>query len=168
MLRDVLSNNLKVVFCGTAKGEVSAKLGFYYAGPGNQFYPILFKSGLTDKLLLPHECYEISNYKVGLTDLVHAQSGNDDIIDDESYDLIGFLEKIAKYKPKYIGFNGKKAASYALGFNGRTKKVKYGLQEQKIHDSIVFVLPSTSGSARKYWDESYWFELANMVTRTFA
>ncbi len=44
MLKDVLTENLDVVFCGTAKGKASATLGFYYAGPGNKFYGILHKA----------------------------------------------------------------------------------------------------------------------------
>ncbi len=33
MLKDILKENLSVVFCGTAKGKASATKGFYYAGP---------------------------------------------------------------------------------------------------------------------------------------
>ncbi len=36
MLKEVLQKDLKVVFCGTAKGKASATKGFYYAGPGNK------------------------------------------------------------------------------------------------------------------------------------
>jgi len=35
VLRDVLVSDLRVVFCGTAAGSVSAKQRAYYAGPGN-------------------------------------------------------------------------------------------------------------------------------------
>ncbi|MBA6316875.1 mismatch-specific DNA-glycosylase [Cellulophaga baltica] len=153
MLKEVLTYNLNVVFCGTAKGKASARLGYYYAGTGNQFYPILYKTGLTNKLLLPSNCYDINKYKIGLTDLVHAQSGNDNQLNDENYDIISFKTKIEKYKPKYIAFNGKKSAAFALGFKGKTNKVQYGLQSQKISDTKLFILPSTSGSARRFWDE---------------
>ena len=40
ILKDLLQPNLDIVFCGTAAGEVSARKAAYYAGPGNQFYPI--------------------------------------------------------------------------------------------------------------------------------
>ncbi len=163
MLKDVLSHNLDVIFCGTAKGEASARLGYYYAGPGNQFYPILYKTGLTNKLLLPSNCYDINKYKIGLTDLVHIESGNDNQLSDENFDILSFKKKIEKYKPKYIAFNGKKAAAFALGFKGKTNKVQYGLQSQKIGDSKIFILPSTSGSARKFWDEGYWVELQSLI-----
>jgi len=40
VLPDVLTPGLQVVFCGTAAGTASAKRGAYYAGPGNQFWPM--------------------------------------------------------------------------------------------------------------------------------
>lgn len=163
MLKDVLHKNLDVVFCGTAKGTTSAMKGFYYAGAGNQFYSILYKAGFTPKQLLPNECFNVLQYKIGLTDLVHNQHGNDNELDDSNYDVLGFTKKIKEHQPKYVAFNGKKAAAFALGFQGKTKKVSYGLQTSTIGKTKLFVLPSTSGSARKFWDEQYWFELRELL-----
>ena len=163
MLRDVLKENLDVVFCGTAKGKASAKLGYYYAGPGNKFYGILNKAAFTPHRLSPTECYEINQYKIGLTDLVHIESGNDNEIDPQNYEIDVFIEKMKKYAPKYIAFTSKAAASFALGFRGVTSLIDYGLQQKKIGSSFVFVLPSTSGSARRFWDETYWLELNKLI-----
>lgn len=80
MLKDVLISNLDVVFCGTAKGKASARLCYYYAGPGNKFYTILHTAGFTPHKLSPESCYEINNYKIGLTDLVYNECGNDNEI----------------------------------------------------------------------------------------
>jgi double-stranded uracil-DNA glycosylase len=163
MLKDVLAKNLDVIFCGTAKGEASVRLGYYYAGPGNKFYTILHKAGFTPHKLEPDECFSINQYSIGLTDLVHSESGNDNVIHDSSYDVDGFIEKIKELKPHYVAFNSKKGASFALGFNGLTRMVDYGLQNIRIGDSQVFILPSTSGNARRYWNESYWFELKKLI-----
>lgn len=163
MLRDVLSDDLDVVFCGTAKGETSARLGYYYAGPGNQFYGILHRTGFTPHKLRPSECYDVNQYKIGLTDLVHTEFGNDKDISAESYDVTGFLTKMEHFKPRFIAFNSKKGASFIFGYQGVTSIIKYGIQNQKIAGATVFVLPSTSGSARAFWDESYWFELKRLV-----
>jgi TDG/mug DNA glycosylase family protein len=54
-LDDVLGHGLKVVFCGTAAGTVSAELGQYYAGPGNKFWKTLHRIGLTERELDPAE-----------------------------------------------------------------------------------------------------------------
>jgi double-stranded uracil-DNA glycosylase len=163
MLKDVLKENLDVVFCGTAKGEASARLGYYYAGPGNKFYGILHDAGFTPHKLKPSDCYGINQYKIGLTDLVHTEFGNDDEISDDSYDVSGFIEKMKLFKPKYIAFNSKKGASFVFGYKGITNLIDYGFQDKMIGSSKIFVLPSTSGSARRYWDEKYWFELKQLI-----
>lgn len=163
MLQDVLTKNLDVVFCGTAKGKSSALKGFYYAGPGNKFYSVLRTVGLTPNKLEPKDCYDINKYNIGLTDLVHNEYGNDNQISSENYDVAGFIAKMEMFQPKYIAFNSKKAASFVLGYQGVTSIVQYGLQNKTIGQSRLFVLPSTSGSSRRYWDEGYWFDLKRLV-----
>lgn len=118
MLKDVLKENLDVVFCGTAKGKASALKGYYYAGPNNKFYNILHSAGFTGKKMQPTDCYSINDYGIGLTDLVHAEYGNDDEISKESYEVDLFIKKMEHFKPKYIAFTSKAAASFAFGFKG--------------------------------------------------
>jgi len=163
MLKDVLIENLDVVFCGTAKGKASALKGYYYAGPGNKFYGILYDAGFTPKRLQPNDCYNINQYKISLTDLVHTEYGNDNQISKESYEVELFIKKMEHYKPQFIAFTSKAAASYAFGFKGVTSIINYGLQQHTIADCKVFVLPSTSGSARTYWKEEFWFELSKLI-----
>lgn len=163
MLRDVLKGNLEVVFCGTAKGKASVLKGCYYAGPGNKFYGILHSANFTPKKLLPTDCYSINEYGIGLTDLVHTEYGNDNEISSDSYDIDAFIKKMELYKPKFIAFTSKTAASFALGFKGITSLIEYGLQKQTIGVSKIFVLPSTSGSARRFWNEKYWHELKKLT-----
>jgi len=165
MLKDVLDYDLEVVFCGTARGKASAKLGYFYAGPGNKFYGALHEARFTPHKLAPSECYDINQYKIGLTDLVHIEAGNDNEISDESYEIDSFLMKMKKYQPKVVAFNSKKGAAFALGFKGITKHIQYGLQDQLIGTSKVYVLPSTSGSATRYWDVSYWIELKELIDK---
>jgi len=166
MLPDVLTKDLNIVFCGTAKGEASARKGFYYAGPGNRFYGVLYEVGFTPMKLEPKDCYDVNQYNIGLTDLVHAEFGNDVDISDSSYDVKGFIKKMELFQPKYIAFNGKKSASFFLGYRGVTSLVDFGLQDKRIGTSQIYILPSTSGSARRYWDESYWIDLYERINRS--
>lgn len=166
MLEDVLTKNLNIVFCGTAKGKLSVQKGFYYAGNGNKFYGVLHRVGLTQKRLLPRDCYSIIEHGIGLTDLVHAECGNDNQISSNRYDVDGFMKKMEIYQPMLIGFTSKKAASFAFGFNGFTSFIDYGLQNFLIRKSKVFVLPSTSGNARKYWNERYWYDLKDLIQQS--
>ena len=58
-----------------------------------------------------------------------------------------------------LTFNGKAPARACLG----AAALDYGLQATQIGAASVFVLPSTSGAARRYWDESHWRALAEFV-----
>lgn len=147
------------------KGKKSATLGYYYAGPGNKFYAILYTAGFTPYKLLPSQCFTINKFNIGLTDLVHCESGNDNQIRHESYEVDKFIRKMKNINPKFIAFTSKKAASYALGFQGATSLIEYGFQQHLIGKSKVFVLPSTSGNAHKYWDETYWHELNKLFKK---
>ena len=77
MLPDVLGIGLKVVFCGTAAGDRSARLGQYYAGARNKFWATLYDIGLTPRRLEPDEYELVLAYGMGLTDLAKQRSGSD-------------------------------------------------------------------------------------------
>jgi len=164
ILKDLLIEGLDVVFCGTAVGSQSAKVKAYYAGRGNKFYDILMKLNFTPLQILPGHYEELLKYKIGLTDLVKIQSGNDNVLSNDAFDIQDFNEKIVVFTPKIVCFNGKgAAAAFLYGNRKKTKKISYGLLEQKIGKTLLFVAPSTSGSARKDWDESFWAALKQMV-----
>ena len=156
MLPDVIQSGLRVVFCGTAAGARSARTGAYYAGPGNQFWETLSRVGLTPRRLAPSEYAHLPEYGIGLTDLCKLQAGSDRELRSIGFDvgrLVGLLEE---YQPLAVAFNGKKAAEIALD-----RKVDYGEQPGLLASSRIFVLPSTSGAARGYWDERPWRQLAD-------
>lgn len=163
-LPDLLAENLDIVFCGTAAGDKSAQLKAYYAGPGNQFYSILNIVGLTPIKLLPNQFPDLLNYKIGLTDIAKYAQGVDSRLKSTDFDVEGFKEKINKYQPKYCCFNGKEAAKEFYGLK-KTANIKYGIQKETINNTKLFVAPSTSGSARGYWDENVWKELFELLKR---
>jgi len=164
VLDDLLARDLKIVFCGTAAGAVSARRGEYYAGPGNKFWPTLHRVGLTQRRLAPGEYRVLLKYGLGLTDVVKGQSGGDVDIDFRRSDPAGLRRKMLEYAPAVLAFNGKKAAQVFLG---RTR-VEYGLQTERIGDTRLFVAPSTSGAANGFWNEDLWFELAALADSTAA
>lgn len=156
---DVFQMGLLVVFCGTAVSDRSAQRGAYYAGTGNRFWGILAETGLTPHRLYPEKYRSLLEYRIGLTDLVKRRSGQDVHLLVEDFDSPGLRAKIAKYAPKAVGFNGKKAAK--IFFN--TNKISYGQQKERIGETAIFVLPSTSGAARGYWDPKHWQELVVFI-----
>lgn len=155
VLPDILAPGLRVVFCGSAAGAVSAKVGAPYAGPGNKFWPMLHKTGLTPRRLAPDEAHLLPEFGIGLTDLAKFYSGADAGIRRADDDAAAVRAKVARYRPTILAFNGKRSATGVLG------RCDYGEQVEPLEGARVFVLPSTSGLAVKFWDEAPWFALAD-------
>ena len=57
VLPDLLRPGLRIVFCGTAAGNVSAARGAYYAHPQNRFWSALYAFGLTPRQLEPESLW---------------------------------------------------------------------------------------------------------------
>lgn len=162
VLPDLLKSDLNIVFCGTAAGNKSAQRKAYYAGAGNQFYPTLASCGLTPRILKPEQFPELLNYKIGLTDLVKHHFGMDKDLKSEYYDTEGFRDKIFGFKPKIVCFNGKEAPKVLFN-RKKTSEVNYGLQEETIGNTRLFVAPSTSLQAIAFWDISIWQKLTELI-----
>ena len=158
VLADVLAPELRIVFCGTAVGAASARRQAYYAGPGNAFWPTLFEVRLTPRLLRPEEYRVVTQYGLGLTDLAKTISGADSILSKQHFDHAGLRAKIGQYCPGVLAFTSKRAAEEFLD-----RSVTYGLLEQRIGTTKLFVLPSPSGAARRHWSTGPWRELASLA-----
>ena len=161
VLPDVLGPGLGIVFCGSAAGAASARAGAYYAGPGNRFWPTLCRVGLTPRLLAPAEFRTVLEYGIGLTDLCKTESGADAGLSREADDSAALAAKIARYRPAVLAFNGKRAARVFLDAAG----IDYGEQTRRIGGTAIHVLPSTSGAARRWWDEAFWRRVAEAARK---
>jgi TDG/mug DNA glycosylase family protein len=161
VLPDVLEPGLRVVFCGTQAGRVSAQRGAYYAGPGNKFWKTLHEVGLTARRLDPTDFATLPRYGIGLTDVAKATSGPDSALQRAHFDIEGFMSKITAQAPAVVAFNGKRAAQAALACAG--ERLAYGLQQGAIAGAAAFVLPSTSGAAAGFWSVEPWYELARYL-----
>jgi double-stranded uracil-DNA glycosylase len=152
ILPDILAPGLRLVVCGSAAGTRSAELGAYYAGPGNRFWGMLHRVGLTPTLLAPAEFRSVLAHGIGLTDIVKTAFGPDSGLRPADFDREGLRRRIELFQPRILAFNGKRSASSFLG-----EAVVYGYQlNQDIGATRVYVAPSTSGAARGFWDEEYW------------
>ena len=157
VLPDVLARGLSVVFCGTAVGTASALRRAYYAGPGNAFWRTLAEVGLTPHRVEPEEYQCIKDFGLGLTDLAKTISGADRVLSNEHFGRSELRAKVRQYQPQVLAFTSKRAAEEFLGH-----PVPYGLLDEKIDDTMLFVLPSPSGAARRYWDLKPWRDLARL------
>ncbi len=162
MLEDIVKPGLMLIVCGTAVGTRSSQRKHYYAGPGNKFWRVLADVGLTPRQLAPIEAPFLLDFGIGLTDLVKGQSGSDTSIRFDGSDAARLQDKIAKLKPRYLCFNGKRAAQEFFG----TRAIVYGLQAERIGVTELFVAPSTSAAANRFWELSWWHDLAERVKET--
>lgn len=157
VLPDLLRPGLALVFCGTAAGKRSAAERAYYAHPGNLFWPALFEAGLTPRRLTPAEFPLLQEYGIGLTDLAKRHSGNDSELPRDAFDVPALVAKIERFHPHLLAFTSKHAARAAIGH-----AAGYGLQDETIGTTRVFVLPSPSGQARGHWTVAPWLALGQL------
>ncbi len=154
ILPDLLAPNLKIIFCGTAPGTQSARAKAYYAGRGNRFWKTLYEIGLTPRQLMPQEYPELLLYGLGLTDLSKTSFGQDETLSFSNEDRESLKAKIERYQPQILAFTSKNAGQQFL-----KRPVCFGLQDAPIGKTKVFVLPSTSGLAIRYWNIQHWKKL---------
>ncbi|MEX0850884.1 MAG: mismatch-specific DNA-glycosylase [Gaiellaceae bacterium] len=153
---DVLGHGVRVVFCGINPGRVSAAAGAPFANPRNDFWRLLHATGFTPRLLLPEEAAELVHFRVGLTNAARRTTrGSGDLRKDDFAGAAERLGEIASsFRPAVIAFVGKTAYTGVFG-----ERCDHGLQERRLGETALFVLPSTSpANAAVPWDERLrWF-----------
>ena len=159
VLPDVLAAGLRIVFCGTAAGTVSAARGAYYAHPQNKFWPTLFAAGLTPRLLVPAEFASLPSYGLGLTDIAKTTFGMDKQL---AAGALGrraceaVRAKIEACQPRVIAFT-----SLTAGRSFLRRDAGFGEQPERIGETLVWLLPSPSPAANWNWDERWWRALGD-------
>jgi TDG/mug DNA glycosylase family protein len=161
VLADVVEHGLDVIFCGSAAGARSARVGAYYANPQNKFWRTLYETGLTSRLLLPQEFVGVREFGLGLTDMAKQVSGSDASL-PRNADTPGRVRQLLReYRPAALAFNGKRPGAKFLGVKGSL--IKYGRQQEAVEGAAIFILPSTFTAGIGYWNLTPWQELATFV-----
>jgi double-stranded uracil-DNA glycosylase len=153
---DVLGPGLDVVFCGINPGFVSAAAAAHFANPRNDFWRLLHEAGFTPRLLRPEQQFETPGFGIGLTNAApRTTRGSGDLRRGDFAGAAERLEQLArKLKPRAIAFVGKEAYRGTFG-----ERPEHGLQEHRLGETLLFVLPSTSpANAAVPWEERLrWF-----------
>jgi TDG/mug DNA glycosylase family protein len=153
---DVLAPGLDVVFVGINPGRVSAAAAAHFANPRNDFWRLLHEAGFTSRLYAPEEQFDVLAEGVGITNAAHRTTpGSGDLRRADFAGSADRLEALAQeLRPRALGFVGKEAYRGAFG-----ERPELGLQERRLGDTLLFVLPSTSpANAAVPWDERLrWF-----------
>ncbi len=147
-LPDVIAPNLRVLFCGINPGLYTAAVGHHFARPGNRFWPALFKSGFTDRLLSPFEERELLQSGLGVSNVVPHATATAAELTREDFVSGGrkLAVKIKKYQPRIVAILGVGAYRAAFG----DQKATIGEQGQRIYSSRLWVLPNPSGLNANY------------------
>ena len=155
---DVLAPGLAVVFCGINPGRVSAAARAHFANPRNDFWRLLHDAGFTPRRLEPHEQFALPDYGCGVTNAAHRTTrGSGDLRRGDFAGAADRLDGLARaLRPRVIAFVGKEAYRGAFG-----ERAELGLQRRRLHETELFVLPSTSpaNAAVPYAERLRWFRV---------
>ncbi|MEX2211952.1 MAG: NUDIX domain-containing protein [Gaiellaceae bacterium] len=160
----MLAPGLRVVFCGINPGLVSAAAGAHFANPRNDFWRLLQAVGFTPRVLDPSEQGEALRHGIGITNAAHRTTkGSGDLRRADFEGSAERLERLAgELTPAWLAFVGKESYRGAFG-----ERPELGIQERRLHDTSLFVLPSTSpaNAAVPWLERVRWFqELAGRAT----
>ena len=167
ILPDLLRPGLRLVLCGSAPGRVSAARAAHYAGPGNKFWDILHRTGLTPRCFAPEEFAALNALGIGLTNLCTTASGADAAIPAAAFDAAALATKLRRHRPALVAFVGKNPAARFLGVKAPPFGPVPGSarlpRDMPADLPPLFVLPSTSGLACRSWDPAPWHALAERL-----
>ena len=161
---DHLAYGLKLVIVGINPGFRSGATGHHYAYPGNHFWPLLHESGLLPERLTYENDYRALEFGIGLTNLCDrtTREANELTRAELIEGVTNLRAKLLEYKPGVVCFNG---MGIYEAFSG-VKKTRPGLQEERLGESLLFVVPSSSGRTAAYPRDKkleYYRELRQLV-----
>lgn len=145
---NVIGPDLRVLFCGINPGLYTAALGHHFARPGNRFWPALYRSGFTDRLLSPFEERELLELRLGITNVVARATASASELTREDFVESGraLKAKVRRYRPRIIAILG--VGAYRQAF--AQPKAVIGEQTERIVNARVWVLPNPSGLNANY------------------
>ena len=145
---DVIGSGLRVLFCGINPGLYTAAVGHHFARPGNRFWPALFAAGFTERLVSPFDERELLEDGYGITNVVMRATATADQLTREELQAGGkrLRAKVRRYKPAFLAVLG--LGAYRAASN--QPKAVIGRQDERIGDTVVWVLPNPSGLNAHY------------------
>ena len=141
-LPDYLRKGMKLVIVGCNPSESSVRAGHYYAGRGNQFWPMLYESGVVPEPFDYPDDRRVIEFGIGLTDLVKRPTRGVEELNRQDFaeGRIVLAQKLEEFAPRVVAFNGKLTYEQFA-----QRKCRYGLQKGSLYGAQIYVLPSTSG-----------------------
>lgn len=156
-----LRPGLRVVFIGYNPGIDSARAGHYYARAGNVFWKQLSASGLVERAVsFDDDAMLMDEAGIGFTDLCPRPSVRaEELRPDEIREGAARLHReLLAHQPHIACVSGKGIyqhfGRWALGVSrGELSKRGYGEQPERVGETALWVIPSSSGLASKWHRE---------------
>lgn len=145
---DLVAADLTVLFCGINPSSYSGAVGHHFARPGNRFWPMLWRSGFTDRLLAPDEGDALLAAGCGITNLVARATATAAELDPDELRAGGrrLRRLVRRLRPRCVAFLGLGAYRTAFGHPA----AKPGRQPDTIGEVSVWALPNPSGLNAHY------------------
>jgi TDG/mug DNA glycosylase family protein len=133
----------RVLFAGINPGLYSAATGWHFARPGNRFWPALYASGFTGRLLKPAEQQELAGYGLGITNI--AARATAQAAELTPAELRQGAERltalVADRRPAVVAILG--VTAYRTAF--ARPKAAIGPQPGPLGTARLWILPNPSG-----------------------
>ena len=136
---------MRVLFVGINPGVRSALTGHHFAGFSNRFWKLLFESKLVPEPITFTDDDRLPEWGYGITNIVARPTPGIDTLEAAEY-VVGRLRlrrKIRRYRPEVVALVG--VTVFRAMFPERKGSVTLGLQEERLGDAAVCVLPNPSG-----------------------
>lgn len=158
-LKDRIGAGMRILFVGINPGVRSALTGHHFAGPSNNFWKLLFDSGLVPERVSHVDDDRLIDWGYGITNIVARPTpGVSDLTMAELRAGRAALErKVRRYKPEVVALVGitvyralfpSVGRSFSSGAGSRI--VKPGPMPETLGGARVWVLPNPSGRNAHY------------------
>lgn len=144
-LRDRIKPGVRVLFVGINPGIRSSLTGHHFAGFSNRFWKLLFAARLVPEAITYADDDRLPEWGYGITNIVARPTPGIDGLKPGEY-VAGrarLRAKVRRYRPAVVAMAG--VTVFRAMFPDRKGPVTLGLQQEKVGESAVFVLPNPSG-----------------------
>jgi double-stranded uracil-DNA glycosylase len=152
VIPDLLTADLKLVFCGYNPSLTSGRTGHNYAHPGNRFWRVLHAAGLTERRYEPSEGALLLEQGIGFTNIVPRPTRRADELTKAEIQAgaIALQAKLNEFRPGAVAYTGVGVYKWLR----RTANVTWGVQPTSAVAGVTdIVVPSPSGLNRMTFDE---------------
>ena len=134
-----------MLFVGINPGVRSALTGHHFAGFSNRFWRLLSESGLVPEPLTFEHDDRLPDFGYGITNIVPRPTPGIDTLTPAEFAAgrVQLTRKIRRFRPAIVAMVG--VTVFRAMFPERKNRVALGLQDERIGESLVFVLPNPSG-----------------------